>query len=223
MFSENITFKINQKIEIIDNGITYKANIQDVKKDHIMISMPVTEDKYYIMHIGSIVEFYITGDKEIDKFRSEVLGKKTENSVQLAVLTQPVFVERVQRREYFRFPMSIDAKLYMLPSEMVYKSITDVPVEFFNRMKAGIVVDLSGGGLKAAVKEHMTKGHYAIVSINIPEEITLLCKIVWVHKDIKNRNYKVALRFEDMRERDRDKIIKFIFEKMRSQSKILKE
>lgn len=217
------TFKINQKIEIIDNNITYRADIQDVKKDYIMISMPVSENKYYTMHRGSIVEFYITGEKEIDKFKSEVLGKKIENNVQLAILTYPLFVEKIQRREYFRLPVALDAKLYMLPGDKVYKSIVDVPAGFLNRLKDGIIIDISGGGLKAAVKEQMTKGHYAIVSINIPDKLTLICKIVWVEKDTKNRNYRVALRFEDISERDRDKVIKFIFEKMRNQNKILKE
>lgn len=221
MSRESNTFKINQKIEIIDNNISYKANIQDVKSDHIIISMPVSEDKYYIMHKGSIVQFYRTGEKEIEKFKSEVLGKKVENNIQLAVLTFPVFVERIQRREYFRLPVVLEAKLYMLTGNKIYTSITDVPSGFLNRMKDGIIIDISGGGLKAAVKEPMTKGRYAVVSIDIPDNLILLCKIVWVERDTKNRNYKVALRFEGINERDRDKIIKFIFEKMRNQNKIL--
>jgi c-di-GMP-binding flagellar brake protein YcgR len=222
MSAENITFKINEKIEIIDNSITYKANIQDIKRDYVMISMPVSEDKYYIMHKGSTVEFYITGEKEITKFKSEVLGKKVENSISLAILSVPVFVEKIQRREYFRLPVALDAKLSMLTGDRVYSNIKDVPVGFFNRMKACIIVDISGGGLKVAIKEHMSKGHYVIVLMKIPDEIFLLCKIVWVEKDNINRNYRVALRFEGISERDRDKIIKFIFEKMRNQSKILK-
>lgn len=222
MSVENITFKINEKIEIIDNNITYKANIQNIKRDYIMISMPVSEDKYYIMHRDSTVEFYITGEKEITKFKSEVLGKKIENSISLAILSVPVFVEKIQRREYFRLPVALDAKFSMLTRDRVYSDIKDVPVGFFNRMKACIIVDISGGGLKVAVKEHMQKGHYVIVSMKIPDEIILLCKIVWVEKDTLNRNYKAALKFEGLSERDRDKIIKFIFEKMRNQRKILK-
>lgn len=223
MPTENNTFKINQKIEIMDNNITFKANIQDVKKDYIMISMPVSEDKYFIMHRESIIEFYITGEKEINKYKSEVIGKKVENNVQLAILTFPVFVEKIQRREYFRLPIVLDAKLHMLPGNKVYQSISDVPTGFFNKMKDGLIVDISGGGLRAAVKEPMLKGHYAIVSINVPDELILLCKIVWVEKDAVNRNYRVALCFEGISERDRDKVIKFIFEKMRNQSKMLKE
>lgn len=223
MSADNINFKINQKIEIIEDRITYKANIQDVKKDYIMISIPVSEDKYYLMHRGSIVDFYITGEKEITKFRSEVLGKKEENNISFAILSSPEFVETIQRREYFRLPVAIDAKLYMLPKNHVYKSITDVPTGFFTRMKDGIIVDISGGGMKAVVKEQMINGHFAIASIKIPEELNLLCKIVWVEKDTINRNYRVALSFQGISERERDKIIKFIFEKMRNQSKILKE
>jgi c-di-GMP-binding flagellar brake protein YcgR len=222
MSAENITFKINEKIEIIDNSITYKANIQDIKRDYVMISMPVSEDKYYIMHKGSTVEFYITGEREITKFKSDVLGKKVENSISLAILSTPVFIEKMQRREYFRLPVAMDAKLSILTGDRVYSNIKDVPAEFFNKMKSCIIVDISGGGLKVAIKEQMQKGHYVIILMKIPDEIFLLCKIVWVEKDNLNRNYKVALRFEGISERERDRIIKFIFEKMRNQSKILK-
>jgi c-di-GMP-binding flagellar brake protein YcgR len=222
MSAENITFKINEKIEIIDNNITYKANIQDIKKDYILISIPVSEDKYYLMHRGSTVEFYITGEREITKFKSDVLGKKVENSISLAILSTPVFIEKMQRREYFRLPVAMDAKLSILTGDRVYSNIKDVPAEFFNKMKSCIIVDISGGGLKVAIKEQMQKGHYVIIMMKIPDEIFLLCKIVWVEKDNLNRNYKVALRFEGISERERDRIIKFIFEKMRNQSKILK-
>lgn len=222
MSAENITFKLNQKIEIIENGETYTATIQDTKSDYIMISMPVSENKYFTMHKGSIIEFYMASGNEIVKFQSEVLGKKVENHVQMAVISTPVFVEKIQRREYFRLPVSLDSKIYMLPNDKEYTNIKDVPIGYYSRMKDGIIVDISGGGIKAAVKEQMMKGHCAIVSMKIPDELTLLCKIVWVEKDTRNRNYKVALKFEEISERERDKIIKFIFEKMRSQSKLLK-
>lgn len=223
MATDNYAFKINQKIEIIDGKTTYKADIQDVKKDYIMISMPVSENKYFLMHRGSVIEFIVTGDKDIDKFKSEVLGKKVENNIQLAILSTPVFVEKIQRREYFRLPVVLDAKLYMLPKDNAYNSISEVPESYFKRLKEGIIIDISGGGLKAALKEQMIKGHQAIVSFNIPDELTVLCKIVWVEKDAKNRNYKVALSFIGINERDRDRVIRFIFEKMRNQSKLLKK
>lgn len=222
MAGENNVFKINQIIEIQDDNITYKANIQEVKKDYIMINMPISENKHYLVHRGSIVEFVITRDKEIDKYKSEVLGKKVENNVHLTILSPPVFIERIQRREYYRIPVSINAKLSMLTGDTQYKNILDVPAGFLNNLKPGIIVDLSGGGFKAAVKEHMVKGHYAIVSMDIPDNLTMLCKIIWVERDAINRNYKVAFRFEDISEKDRDRIIKYVFEKMRNQRKVLK-
>lgn len=222
MSENNITFKINQIIEIIDNGQTFNANIQDINKEYIMINMPVSDNKYYIMHRGSIIEFYVTTNRDISKFRSEVLGKKIENNIQLVILSSPEFIERVQRREYFRLPVSLAVKIYMFPDDREYTSIHDVPEESFRKLKNGIIVDISGGGLKIAVKEKMIKGHYAVISMQIPDELILLSKIVWVEKDQENRNYKVALKYENISERERDKIIKFIFAKMRSQSKLLK-
>jgi c-di-GMP-binding flagellar brake protein YcgR len=109
----------------------------------------------------------------------------------------------------------------MITNDSVYTRITDVPNVLLNKMNDGIIIDISGGGMRLAVKEHVLHGHYLVVSVKLPEVLNLLCKVIWVDKDNINRNYKVALRFEGISERDRDKIIRFIFERMRNQSKML--
>jgi c-di-GMP-binding flagellar brake protein YcgR len=218
----DLQLKINQKIEIVEDNISYKSIIQDVRDKNLLIDMPTSDNKYYIMHVGSILEFYISTPGEIIKCRSNVVGRKIENNVQMAVLDLPQIIGRIQRREYFRLSITMAASYIMLPEEITFSRVNDIKLRYLDKMSKSITIDLSGGGARIVVKESITKGRMVLLSINIPEEVNVICKVIRVERDEVDKNYKVALRFENIDERTRDKIISFIFKKLRGQSKLLK-
>ncbi|MCX7885345.1 MAG: flagellar brake domain-containing protein [Caloramator sp.] len=218
----NIKLYINQNIEIIDNNMTYKSTIQDIKEDFVLIGMPISGNRYLLIHPGSIIEYYIMNEKEVFKCRSVVLGKTNEKNIQLAVLSYPEVIEKVQRREHFRLPIVMDAKFFPLPEGRVYIDLKDVPCGYFKNLQRTVTADISGGGIKIISRENVKKDNYVLLSINIPEEINVLCKVVRCDFDTINKNYKLALKFERIDERIREKIIRFIFSKIREQSKLFK-
>lgn len=217
-----LQLKINEKIEIIENNISYKSIIQDVSDKQILIDMPTSDNKYYVMHVGTVLEFFVSTPSEIIKCRSSVIGRKVENNVQMAVLEFPMVIGRIQRREYFRLSITMSASYKLLPEGIVLTNTNDVKVRYSDRMSKSITIDLSGGGARIVVKEDITQGRMILLSINIPEEVNVICKVIRVEKDEVDKNYKVALRFENIDERTRDKIISFLFKKLREQSKLLK-
>jgi c-di-GMP-binding flagellar brake protein YcgR len=222
MDSTNLQFKVNQKIELVENNISYKALIQDVNENQILIDMPTSDSKYYTMHVGSELEFFISSPSEVIKYRSRVIGKKIENHIQLVVLNLPQVIGRIQRREYFRMPVLLEAAYTLLAQNTAYTRINDLKQMYSNKMAKAITIDLSGGGVRIVIKESIPSGSMLLLSINIPEEINIICKVIRADRDETDKNYKVALRFENIEERNRDKIISFIFKKLREQSKLLK-
>lgn len=218
----NIDFSINQKIEILNYGMTFKSTIQDIQEDYVVINMPISGRKFYIMHSGTSLEFYVCTSKEIFKCRSMVLGKKEENNVQLVIISKPEIIEKVQRREYFRLPISMEVEYCLLPQGIEYLSLKDIPSGYFNFMKKCITLDISGGGIKIITREYARKECNALVNIKLQEEICLLCTIVRCEYNDFEKNYRISLKYEDLEERVRDKIIKYIFNKLRDQSKLLK-
>lgn len=72
----NIKLSINQKIEVIDEDMTYKSIVQDINDDSLLISYPMVQGKYYLTHAGNTIEYYVTTEKEVIKCKSIVLGKK---------------------------------------------------------------------------------------------------------------------------------------------------
>jgi c-di-GMP-binding flagellar brake protein YcgR len=217
-----IRLSINEKLEILDNNSTYRSTIQDVKDGEFLIDMPYSGSKYYTMHVGSLIEFFICTEKDVVKCKSIVLGKSIENNVQLIILSNPQVVERVQRREFFRLPISMEARYYLLPENGRYLDLSDVPSGYFKRMEKIYTVDISGGGIKIAAKQDGKHGQRAIIAISLPEEINILCSVIRSESYDNGKSYRIALSFENLDERLRDKVIRFIFNKLREQSKLLR-
>lgn len=218
----NIKLEINQKIEVIDDELTYKSIVQDITQDAVYVSYPSNQGRYYFTHAGNAIEFYVTTDKEVIKCKSIVLGKKKEGNVDLMILSFPEVKERVQRREYFRLPITMQIKYYPLPKDRSYASLRDVPSGYFSKMLSSLTMDISGGGIKILAHEPHNIGEFIIVSLNIPQEINLLCSVVRVEETDEGRKYKLALKYESIDEKIRDRIIQFIFSKLREQNKLLR-
>lgn len=209
-------FKINQRIEIIDNNKTYKSTIQDIIKDTILIGIPISDNGVYPLHTGEKVEYFVINRNEIFKCTSIVLGRKLDNKVNLIILSFPENIKKVQRREYFRLPIIMDIKYCVLSKGNTYSRIEDIPSGYFNKMADALTIDISGGGMKITTKEYLQKENQIVVSLNIPDEIKIIASIIWCENDITSKNYKAAIKFAAIDERTRDKIIKFIFEKSRN-------
>ncbi|EYE88833.1 hypothetical protein Q428_06120 [Fervidicella metallireducens AeB] len=218
-----IKFRINDKIEIIDKNITYKSNVHDVHEKTVLIDMPISGNNYYMMHQGSeLIFYYCAEDKNVYKCKSVVLGKKMDNNLQFVLITYPEVLEKIQRREYFRLPVAMEIKYYFLPENRVYNHIKDVPIGYFDRMQRAVTIDISGGGIKFVTREAVMKNTNVIIKINLFEEIILLCTVVRVEKDDETNQYKIGLRFDSIDERIREKIIRFIFQKLREQNRLLR-
>lgn len=217
-----IELLVNQRIEILDNNLTYRCNVQDIQNGYVIINMPISGSKYYVMHPGTSLEFYAFSNKEVYKCRSVVLGKKEENNIHLIILSSPEVIEKVQRREYFRLPISMEANYCLLSETSQYSNLKDIPSGYFNKMNKCITADISGGGIRIITREPVLVDRNILVSIKIPDDINLLCSVVRVEHDKIEKLYRVSLRFVNIDERVRDKIIKYIFDKLREQSKLLK-
>lgn len=222
MSEENtMNFSINDKVEIIDGESTYKTIVQDLDRDTISIGVPVFEFRSYPIHMGEDLEYFIISKGDIYRCKSNIIGRKTENNVQMVILNKPEICVRVQRREYFRLNILMDIKYYPL-SNRTYSTIKDVSKGYLNKMKSSTALDISGGGIRIICYEKIPKGSYVLVSFNIPEEIVVLCNVVWCQLDNTDKNYKAALKYVNIDERVRDKVIRFIFKKTREQSKLIR-
>lgn len=209
MADVKIKMFINQKIEVINHNKKYNCRIQDIKENHFLIDAP-----FLLLHDYDL-EFIISSDDEVFVCNSKIIGHKKENDINLSIVSMPYSVIKIQRREYYRLTIAKPIKYSLLPFRKSYKSIDDIPIEVFSKLKTSVTIDISGGGVKIITDENIAADRYVILEIDIGEIVDLLAVSIRCEKDENSKKYRVSLKYVKLDNKTRDKIIKYIFMKSR--------
>lgn len=209
-----VDFKINKKLEILVEEKYFNSNVQDVTGEYIAISIPINSGEYIPLSKGTPIDVIYCEGENYYQFHSSVIGRKFEN-IPILLIAKPVQVKKIQRRKYVRIP---------LISEIKYKNLKNQPrtnpstIESSEYTK-GVLVDLSGGGMRVRVSEAIKLNDFLLVSLTVNNEDTLILgQAMRIIKD-DDGMYYCGLSFEFLDSSTREKIIKYIFQLMREQMK----
>ena len=207
----NLDLKVNSRIEVVADEKSYKALIIDIEDDNIKINIPVRNDEYLMLYKDDKIEInsYLD-DGKCFNYYCNVISKGKDNNVIYYKLTLPYDVRRIQRRNFFRVN---------LLEEVTYKNITNKTENEIEELpyKSGIMIDLSGGGLKVRTKEKLKGNDIIVMRIKMTGiEVKLKGQIVRIETSIDN-NFLYGVKFLDITEMESDKIIRELFEIMRKQ------
>ena len=207
----NLELKVNSRIEVIVDEKSYKALIIDIEDDNIKINIPVCNDEYLMLYKDDKIEInsYLD-DGKCFNYYCNVISKGKDNNVIYYKLTLPYDVRRIQRRNFFRVN---------LLEEVTYKNITNKTEKEIEELpyKSGIMIDLSGGGLKVRTKEKLKGNDIIVMRIKMTGiEVKLKGQIVRIEASMDN-NFLYGVKFLDITEMESDRIIRELFEIMRKQ------
>lgn len=204
---DDLTFIINNKVEISWNDGYYKSNIENVEEDSISISIPIKEGQYIPLRIGEQIEVIYYYNNDIYKFYTVVTDRKMDR-IPLILLAQPKEVFKVQRRKFVRVP--------------IVSNIEYAKVEYNSTIKPlkAIMVDLSGGGMRIKISEEIELGDELITYITMGnEQLILKGEVVRIDKAEDRKKSICGVSFTELDEGKREKLIRFIFQIMRDQMK----
>jgi c-di-GMP-binding flagellar brake protein YcgR len=207
------TLFLQQRVSTEDEPLTYKARLADLSEQYISIEMPLSEKtgKTGFFPEGCEIEvWYYTQDGSKYFFPSSVLGRRKER-IPLTILTHPVTedIKRTQRREFLRVPCYEEVA--------IHPSRTGQFAPFLAK-----AIDLSGGGLAFVLskKPGFPEGSEVKWWLSLPLKSGSILhpsgvgKIVRViEPDEIGMPYRFPLEFSDILETDRQKIIKYCFER----------
>ncbi|QGU95862.1 hypothetical protein GOM49_12820 [Clostridium bovifaecis] len=208
--------RMNTKLEIIDSREeNYLAKIEVVKESCILIKILIGEREIPKIVQGHNIKLFIYDKGKVYSGTSILLGIRGEGNIARAVLAVPENIKKVERRKYFRLPVNIEIEFVEIPMEKDYEQVKDIPREFFYLLKSTNTIDMSGGGMKIISEDNLKVGQKVLTVLYIPIELKILCSVVRSESEPQKERYKVSLKFENISERNRDKIIEFIFNQMR--------
>ena len=221
---ENLHFGLNQKIEFIGaEGEIGTSLVQDWGKDSFLVTIPLKGSQKKLLAIGdSITGIYYDQNDKVFMFESKVLERVVQN-IPLYKLNMPSRLRKLQRRDHVRIPVSIPITYMKIPRKAKSHSVDDLlkgngitlPVKW----ETGIAKDLSGGGICIRTLNPIENDIPILITVDT-DKLQLTVKGISVRSDRKIRSgqvtYCTGLKFIQLLESERDKVIGFIFSEFRN-------
>ncbi|MDW7651474.1 MAG: PilZ domain-containing protein [Bacillota bacterium] len=209
--------KLQQKIDIIllPAGTRYKSLIQEVEQETLSVTVPYSRGQYIPLHPGEKVNVEFAIKDAVYSFETTVLDRKKSNQVPLLVITRPAMFSRRQRRNFVRLEalLPVHFRTLIKADGSPGSEISDV--------MQGKTVDISGGGLQVTCSTSVTvaRGDTVLISLKPddgnPRDLSLQGTVTWLKEDTYTRTVRFGVFFTDITEADQERIIGYIFSKMR--------
>lgn len=207
--------KVNQTLHIQVNSIDeeeakqeYKSRIADITDTYISMEVPINEQTGKLKHLyygDELSIFFITDGGVKNYFNSSVLGFSDDviRLVQI-IKPEPESITKVQRRNFLRVPAELEIAV-KLSDQYQFVAMT---------------YDVGGGGISFLCDGHIpaVPGQFISCWLLVPfkngqiEHIPFKSEIVRV-KTLESGKQQVMLRYTEISDRDRQKVIRYCFER----------
>ena len=204
---------------------TYVSRVLDESENgEYLVSMPLKEGKVVPFSVGQ--ELYATFYSNAGLYRCQmqVTNRYKQGQFFTMELTQKTVLNRVQRREYFRFHYNRPMKYRILSEEERNQIEQDAVYDWDEaslEWKSGVMIDLSGGGIQFVSDTKEKQETHLQVCFEIGEngKTKHIYAFAILLRSEKNANkstlYDHCLMFWKMDEKTREQIIHFIFDEQR--------
>ncbi len=187
----------------------YPSRIEEVSDGKLAIAMPMSKGFPVMLENGR--EFYakVFDDSGIYSFHSALLNKRI-SPLPVWIVSIPGDMKKIQQRAFVRLDIS-------LPVTLEYPDDND-PEQTITLDAA--TKDVGGGGLQLITTQPLTVGMRFQVGIELPEGemIQAQGEVVRCFKPQEDRKlFWSAVKFVEINENYRDKVIRFIFRKQLEQ------
>lgn len=209
--------KINQLVEVAissnnQSSEYYKTRVEGISAHSIQLGIPIVNGALLPIHQGDQIQAKYSVKKEYNQvitysFSSFIRGWE-KSPIPVMILDLPDKVNKAQRRSYLRLPVNMVCH-WSKPDE-------DTDQE-------AAIIDLSGGGCQLKTTETLEEGTEINLRLTVPNkpEIVIKSKIMRVleRQDKKHNYYHCGVEFTEIRENQRDQIVKYLFELQRDSIK----
>lgn len=213
----------------------YKSQVFDIKEnDEIYIAMPFEGTRLVVMSLNFRYKMCFYTENGLFECMGLVVDRFKSDNRYVAVVSLKTGLRRIQRREFFRLEKLIDVDYRPLSEEESNCESAQDIIELEKNMpqlpvyKKGIAVDLSGGGARFILEDAYPVSSYLLMQLHLGEglimpDFDVIGKVVMSEKmPGKSGQCENRIEFVRIRERDREKLIQYIFTEERKLSRTRK-
>jgi c-di-GMP-binding flagellar brake protein YcgR len=231
---DKIDIQLIQQLEMqgrgeLDNPLrTYKSSVFDFISDReLEIAMPTENGRMVLFQTGLRCRLLFYTKKGLYTCDATVQKRyKKENFFVLAMrqTSNPV---KFQRREFFRIDCMIDMKYIRVTEEVAKINSTEhlfmelQKPEYIGEYRKAVTLDLSGGGLRFSANENIEEGSLIVTELRLTNAMMdqsyfLVTKVILCEPAAKgSEKYNVRGQFIFKNLRDRENIVRFVFDEER--------
>ncbi len=215
---------LDQIIKNEKNRKVYVSKIYDIlEKNTLQIAMPIYEGKIVPLSLDDKYSACFYTDKGLLQCNIIITSRYKSGNLFFLEVRLLGELTKVQRREFYRYNCFLDAKLRIVSDEEFTTGVPDQPdiPESDLDWQPVKILDVSGGGAKIVSKLCLDKNE--VVKLNF--YVTILQEFVRFNlfarildnSPVQGRNdlFELRLEFMKIRQEERDKIIRYIFESER--------
>jgi c-di-GMP-binding flagellar brake protein YcgR len=194
----------------VEQKPVYVSQLEEVLKDgSIVIDAPIHEGKLIPISTGSMIKVCFLHPKGFFSFKGEIALRAKRDNILVLKVKIIGNIHKIQRREYFRFECLMSVRFRVVKSEG--KDNSD------DSWNEALIRDISGGGMGLLTNKPYHINDFIEIEFNL-DGISMKSKSKIVRcllYDQDSSKYDVGISFQGMNTKDRDNIIKFIFERQR--------
>lgn len=206
-------FNIGDRIQVIplDRKIKaeYVSQIADIFDGILDIFNPIYKSSLVYFRNDEALRIIVSKKEAVYEFDTKVLDKSFGKIplIRLKIVSE---LNKIQRRGYYRLKITKTIKLRKIDKN---KNEEDI-----NSYYEGILADISGGGMLLFSKYDLDKNDLVEIEIKINENKMIILYGVVRRKQFdigKSFLYEYGIEFQNMKNADREALIKFIFDEQR--------
>jgi len=198
------------EISVSEMNFEYKglsSRVEEIDDEHILLSAPTYRGEIVPLRTGMRINVSYVLNNCAYSFNTVIVARKKEK-LPVIVINKPHTIVRVQRRHWVRVAATLDVEYNLISAD----SET-------NPTYAGTTIDISGGGIRFMTRGVLEAGQIINLKIYLPDKspIATKARIIRILEKAKDEGdpSKAVLEYVDINENDREKIIKYVFEKQR--------
>jgi c-di-GMP-binding flagellar brake protein YcgR len=207
---------------------TYRSSVSDILSDSEMeISMPTQGGRMVLFQMNAECSFIFYTKSGMFTTTGVVKKRFRRDGLYLLTILFTGSLVKFQRREFFRVDHSSDVEYFKIPMEIAKSRSMDEILSAIEHAEepipqgTGNMQDVSGGGIRFSADEGLETDSYVLLKFGlsnakIRESFCLVGQVVTSgphEKQTGRYSNRVEFLFKDLR--DREKIVRFVFEEER--------
>ena len=222
---------VQQMLQTEKTGVSphvYKSQVHDITEDgELEITMPIENEKLVLLSLGIRYEFVFYTSTGLYHGIGQIKERYKRDNIYVLLIELHSQLRKFQRREYYRYPCLLDTQFYLVSIEDVDTKTTDEIFDglrdehFYEKQKQGMILDLSGGGVRFVTDEKLEEDSYILLIIRLCNDIMdkqyFIIGHVLESSPMKNRQgkYETRVQFIFREKKVQEEIIRYIFEEER--------